>query len=161
MATQHGDIGLLKDPVAQSLLKSTNMAQLAYVWRDGTPRVVPIWFHWDGSELVLGTPPKAPKLQALQNDAPVAVTINSTDWPYKVLSIRGTASVTWVNGVVKEYAQAAERYFGEQGGKDWVNQMGSMSDKMARVAIKPNWVSVLDFESRFPTAVEKLMEGAG
>ena len=36
---------LLDDPVAQELLHSTNLARLAYTWHDGTPRVVPIWFH--------------------------------------------------------------------------------------------------------------------
>ena len=55
MAKQ-GDISLLDDPVAQTLLHSTNLARLAYIWRDATPRVVPIWFHWTGPEIVMGTP---------------------------------------------------------------------------------------------------------
>ena len=57
MPTEQGDLALLDDPVAQELLHSTNLARLAYVWRDETPRVVPIWFHWDGQEIVLGSPP--------------------------------------------------------------------------------------------------------
>ena len=65
MATKQGSFALLDDPVAQELLRSTSPARLAYVWTDGTPRVVPIWFHWNGKEIVLGTPPKAPKVQAL------------------------------------------------------------------------------------------------
>ena len=56
---------LLQDPVAQELLASRIPARLAYVWTDGTPRVVSIWFHWDGTELVMGTLPGAPKLKAL------------------------------------------------------------------------------------------------
>jgi hypothetical protein len=48
MAMRQGDPALLSEPVAQELLQSTTPARLAYVWRDGTPRVVPIWFHWDG-----------------------------------------------------------------------------------------------------------------
>jgi len=54
MATQQGDLALLDDPVAQELLRSTNLAKLAYVWTDGTPRVVPIWFEW-----TVDTPPHA------------------------------------------------------------------------------------------------------
>jgi hypothetical protein len=61
MTTEQGDLALLNDPVAQGLLHSTNLARLAYMWRDGTPRVVPIWFHWDGEEIVLGSPPNAPR----------------------------------------------------------------------------------------------------
>ncbi len=45
MPTKQGDIGLLQEAVAQELLQSKSPAHLAYVWRDGTPRVVPIGFH--------------------------------------------------------------------------------------------------------------------
>jgi hypothetical protein len=98
MPTKPGDLTLLNDPVAQELLHSTIPARLAYVWRDGTPRVVPIWFHWNGTEVVLGTPLKAPKVQALVHNPKVVLTIDSPTWPYKVLQIRGTAQVETVQG---------------------------------------------------------------
>ena len=63
-----GSLELLTDPVAESLLGSAIPARLAYTWMDGSPRVVPIWFHWTGDQFVLGSPPKAPKLQALAAD---------------------------------------------------------------------------------------------
>ena len=44
-------------PVAQQLLQSAIPARLAYTWHDGTPRVVPMWFHWTGEDLVMGAPP--------------------------------------------------------------------------------------------------------
>jgi len=122
MATKQGGLALLTDPVAQELLRSTSPARLAYVWRDGTPRVVPIWFHWSGKEIVLGTPPRAPKVRALSPNAKVALSIDGNTWPYKVLQIRGTAHVETVSGVVPEYALAAERYFGTEQGRAWVKQ---------------------------------------
>ena len=42
---QQGSLELLHDPVAEKLLGSTIPARLAYTWMDGTPRVVPVWFH--------------------------------------------------------------------------------------------------------------------
>src|SRR4051794_23171175 len=57
---------LLGDPVAQQLLESRTLARLAYTWPDGTPRVVPIWFHWTGEVVVMASPPAAPKIRALQ-----------------------------------------------------------------------------------------------
>ena len=153
MATQQGDVALLNDPVAQALLQSAIPARLAYTWLDGTPRVIPIWFHWDGRELVLGTPPKAPKLKALAVHPQVALTIDDTAWPHKVLLIRGTAAVEMVDGVVPEYALAARRYFGDEQGQAWVEQVGSMLSSMARIAIRPAWVGILDFETRFPSAI--------
>jgi nitroimidazol reductase NimA-like FMN-containing flavoprotein (pyridoxamine 5'-phosphate oxidase superfamily) len=77
MATKQGSLALLNDPVAQRLLRSTVPARFAYTWRDGTPRVVPIAFHWNGHEIVLGTPLDAPKVKALREGARVALTIDS------------------------------------------------------------------------------------
>jgi hypothetical protein len=159
MATKQGGLALLNDPVAQELLRSTSPARLAYVWRDGTPRVVPIWFHWSGKEIVLGTPPKAPKVQALSPNAKVALSIDGNTWPYKVLQIRGTAHVETVAGVAPEYALAAERYFGAEQGRAWVKQVGGMFAQMARIVVKPEWVAILDFEKRFPSAIEAAMSG--
>ena len=153
MAAEQGDVALLQDPVAQELLQSTVMARVAYTWLDGTPRVVPIWFHWDGQEIVLGTPAKAPKLQALPTNPQVAVSIDGETWPYKVLLVRGTATVEVQDGVVAEYAAAAKRYFGPEQGAAWVEQIASSGAQMGRVAIRPTWVAVLDFETRFPSAL--------
>ena len=147
-----GDLSCLADPVAQSLLTAAIPARLAYSWTDGTPRVVPIWFHWDGEQVVLGTPARAPKLRALENGAPVAVTIDSNEWPYHVLSIRGTATVERVDGVVPEYAAAAKRYFGDEQGQAWVDQFPS-DVQMWRIGVTPAWANVLDFETRFPSVL--------
>jgi hypothetical protein len=157
MATKQGDLSLLDDPIAQELLRSTTPARLAYVWPDRTPRVVPIWFHWNGHDVVLGTPMKAPKVRALSANPHVALTIDGNVWPYKVLQIRGTARVETVAGVVPEYALAAERYFGAEQGRAWVEQVSRMFPRMARVAVTPSWVAILDFEHRFPSAIEEAM----
>ena len=63
MALKQGDLALLEHPVAKELLASNIPARLAYVSPDGTPRVLPIWFHWDGRQLVMGTQPDAAKLK--------------------------------------------------------------------------------------------------
>ncbi|CAG1769817.1 hypothetical protein BAC2_00601 [uncultured bacterium] len=157
MATQQGSPSMLNDPVAQELLHSTNIAQLAYNWTDGTPRVIPIWFHWTGEEVVFAGPTAAPKFKAIQGQK-VAISINSNTWPYKSLLIRGTARVSIVEGVAQEYAQAASRYFGPEGGESWLNQLGALGIKeTGRVAVKPEWVGIHDFETRWPSAVESAM----
>jgi hypothetical protein len=113
---------------------------------------VPIWFHWDGEEIVMGTPPRAPKLKALKDGDRVAVTIDSTDWPYKALLVRGVASVTRVDGITSEYQQSAIRYFGEEQATAWVSQFPT-DMQMWRIAVRPDEVAILDFESRFPSAL--------
>ena len=102
---------------------------------------------------MLGTPPNAPKVKALAENPKVALTIDDNHFPHKVLLIRGTARLETVEGVVPEYAQAAERYFGLEQGRAWVEQLRGMSPKMVGIAITPEWVGVLDFETRLPSAL--------
>src|SRR6476659_9821467 len=88
MAEESSDTALLDDPVARELLGSTQVARLAYTWTDGTPRVVPIWFHFDGEVISMGTPARAPKLRVLPDRPEVAITIDDERaWPYRALLI--------------------------------------------------------------------------
>src|SRR5215469_6866856 len=137
-----GSLELLDDPVAEKLLSSTIPARLAYTWTDGTPRVVPIWFHWTGEQFVIGSPPKAPKLKALAADSQVALTIDDNAWPYKVLLVRGRAGVELLEDVSPEYAMAATRYFGPEQGPAWVATL--RGKPMARITITPGWAGILD-----------------
>src|SRR5438045_7176195 len=138
MPVKQGSLELLEHAAAKELLQSKIPARLAYIGTDGAPRVVPIWFHWDGRDVVLGTPPRASKVAALRKDPRVALTIDSDQWPHDVLFIRGRARVELVDGVVPEYARSAERYFGEDGGKAWTQQASGLFDQWARIAIRPH-----------------------
>lgn len=142
----------LTDPVAQELLNSNIPARMAYCWHDGSPRVVPTWFHWDGEKVIMCSPPGSPKLRALHDGDPVALTIDSNEFPYKALSIRGSVRVELVSGVPPEYVASATRYFGEQQGAAWVAQFPP-DVAFWRFSVNPELVRILDFESRFPSAL--------
>jgi Pyridoxamine 5'-phosphate oxidase len=151
--TKQGGLELLQHPISKELMQSKIPARLAYVWTDGTPRVVPIWFHWNGKDFVLASPPKAPKLKALARNAKVALTIDDNNFPHKVLLVRGTARMETVEGIVPEYVAAAERYFGREQGEAWVGQLRGMIRSMVRITVTPEWVGILDFQTRFPSAL--------
>jgi hypothetical protein len=101
----------------------------------------------------LGTPPKAPKLKALAKDPRVSLTIDRDTFPHKVLLVRGTARLETIDGIVPEYVMSAERYFGPERGQAWVAQLRNMISSMVRVTITPNWAGLLDFQTRFPSAL--------
>jgi hypothetical protein len=150
---QQGDVSLLQQPAAQALLHSKIPARLAYVWSDNTPRVIPIWFHWNGREIVMATPPKAPKLKALQKNPKVSLTIDDNVFPHKVLLIRGTARMEPVTGIAPEYAAAADRYFSPEQAKAWLDSLRTMISSQVRIIVTPEWVGLLDFQTRFPSAL--------
>ena len=115
MTSRQGSLELLQEPVAQRLLQSSIPARFAYQWTDGTPRVIPIGFHWNGQEIVLGTPMEAPKLKALLDGQTVALCIDTDTMPCQVLEIRGTIRLDVVEGIGPEYALATLRTMGEEG----------------------------------------------
>ena len=111
MPCKQGDLALLQHPACSELLESKIPARLAYIWTDGTPRVIPIWFTGMASEFVMGTPPKAPKLK-LSPRIP-KLRSPSTTTLFLIRCCWSAARHAWnVNGIVPEYAIAAERYFG-------------------------------------------------
>lgn len=160
MVSAQGSLELLNNPVAQELLNSTELAHLAYNWSDGTPRVVPIWFHWNGQEIVVASPPTAPKVKGLSPSAKVALEIVGRTWPSHALMIRGTARVEVVDGVPLEYQASAKRYFGPEQGQAWIGQVDALFPQTARIKITPEWVGIIDFEQRFPSAIENAMADA-
>jgi hypothetical protein len=160
MSIPQGDPRLLDTDIAKRLLNSTIPARLAYIAKDGTPRVIPTWFDWDGSEIVMATYIAGPHVRheparpaALRANPTVAISIDTEEFPPNVLLIRGRASVTEVNGLAKEFERAARRYLGEDGAKSYITEMSKPGVRMARIAVRPTWVGVLDFESRLPSHV--------
>jgi hypothetical protein len=148
----------LDDPVARGLLNSANPARLAYIALDGTPRVVPVGFHWDGVALVIGTVPGSAKVAALEANPDVALTIDTSPpaWPPNVLLIRGTAKVSLVEGVFPEYVAASRKLVPTEQFSEWEAGVRALYDRMARIDVTPTWVTVHDFETRIPQAVEDL-----
>jgi general stress protein 26 len=145
-----GDVRLLDDPIAQRLLASTELARLAYVARDGTPRVLPMLFHWTDEEFVLPTFAGSHKVAALLANPAVAVTIDTAGPPPNVLLLRGRVDVTEVDGILPEYEQAQVRYYGPENAAAAIAEVAKPGVRMVRIALRPSWVGVIDFQTRFP-----------
>jgi hypothetical protein len=152
---------LNEDPFAQELLGSSIPARLAYIALDGTPRAIPIAFHFTGQVFVLATPDIAPKVAALQANPAVALTIDTDGQPPLVLLVRGSASITFVDGVVPEYLEANRRMLPREAWEPFERQVTFLYDRMARIEITPNWAKLLDFQTRAPETVMKLSLAKG
>src|SRR5438093_787409 len=158
-ALPNGDPQLLEHPVAQQLLASTELARLAYIGRDGTPRVVPVGFVWDGRQLIVATFAQSPKLAALRDRPDVAVTIDRAGMPPEVLTLRGRVEVQDVDGVPREYRHMQERYYGAEQAAAAVADLERAGARMAVLRLRPTWVGVLDFQMRLPGAVAAAFSG--
>ena len=153
-----GDVALLATDTAQDLLAANLPARLAFTAADGTPRVVPINFVWNGDELVMSGFAPSRKARAIRSHPDVAVTIDTNEAPPQVLLLRGRADVTESDGLLPEYAQAM-RKGGDEPVAEYLAAVAERAPRMERIALRPSWVGVLDFETRFPGGAPAWMRG--
>ncbi|WP_109472067.1 pyridoxamine 5'-phosphate oxidase family protein [Ornithinimicrobium cavernae] len=151
----------LSEAGAQELLHSGGAAHLAYTGTDGTPRVVPVGFYWTGQEIVVATAATAPKVVALTARPQVALSFTSEPGRARALSVRGTARLTIVDGVVEEYLLAARQSMDAEAAQQFEENVRRTYDRMARIAVTPEWARFYDFGAgRLPGFLQELVERA-
>ena len=148
---------ILTHPYSRELL-NRDVCRLAYVATDGTPRVVPIAFTWNGTEIVMCTPLNAPKLRHLRANPAVALTIDTEVHPPKILLVRGRAVLDTVDGIPDEYLRMNGSYeMTPEQRVEWEAGVRQLYDGMVRIVVRPTWAKLIDFETTLPTAVEELL----
>lgn len=148
---------VLNRPLSQELL-ARDITRLAYVAADGTPRVVPTGFSWNGAEIVMCTSTNAPKLDALRRNPAVALTIDTEVHPPRLLLIRGTAELDLVDGIPDEYMEMNTSYeMTPEQRVEWEAGVRALYDSMVRVVVTPTWAKLIDFETTLPSNVEELI----
>ncbi len=139
--------GELTRPGARDLLTAPRLARLGYLGQDGTPRVVPVGFHWTGHQVVMATAVTAPKVSALYARPDVALTIDAGETPHEArsLSLRGRADVTIVDGVPDEYLAGAAKFLDADAAAEFERNCRAIYGQMARIAVTPGWARYYDF----------------
>lgn len=152
---------VLSQPLAQELLASTTPARLAYVGRDGDPRVVPVGFWWSGSTVVVGTVPAAAKVAAIRAHPRVALTVDTEGFPPKALLVRGAASIEIVDEVPAEYLAGGRKLLDEEQYPAWEAGVRHLYQRMALIRVAPDHAVLLDFETTLPKSVADLVATHG
>lgn len=63
-----------------------------------------------------------------------------------------------VEGLAPEYVAMIRRTMSEEASQALLNEAGRLYPRMTRIFIHPDWVGLLDFETRLPSAVERAIE---
>jgi len=153
---------VLSQPLAQELLER-DVARLAFVAKDGTPRVIPIGIFWNGTEIIMCTAKNARKLRALERNPAVALTIDTEVHPPHVLLVRGEAELDPRDDIPEEYYQASGSYeMTPEQREEWeAGVKATYTDGMVRIVVRPTWARLLDFETTLPIAIQELVDRAG
>ena len=71
------------------LIDAANIAHLATLEADGSPKVDPVWLGREGDRLLVATDRRSRKAQNVERDPRVALSLVSRENPYEQLLIRG------------------------------------------------------------------------
>ena len=123
--------------------------------------MVTVGFYWTGEQFVISTASTAPKVAALSAHPDVALAIDAGGTPEqaRTLSVRGRVDIRIVDGVVEEYLAAARKSMDAEAAAQFEQNCREMYDRMARIAITPQWVRYYDFGAgRMPKFLQELAE---
>ena len=92
------------------LLQKPAFANLATLNPDGSPQVTPVWFDFDGTNLLINTARGRMKDRNLQRDPRVAVSIADPENPYRYVGIQGRVSEMTETGADAHIDKLAKKY---------------------------------------------------
>lgn len=95
--------------------REPHLAKLATINRDGTPHIMPLWYLYDGREIVMITGPGARKVRNIRRDPRVTVCIDRPTPPYAGVVVQGIARLEEV-AYQELAAPLAVRYLGQDAG---------------------------------------------
>jgi hypothetical protein len=148
---------VMTKPIARQLLADEPLLRLAYTAPDGSPRLIPLAYQWDGTSFRIWTIPISAKVRALQRDPRVAVTIDIVGPPPRILFVRGRAELTTVPGVPDGYLEASYRTMPVEVHEGFATQVRALYDEMTVITVTPEWAKLIDFETNAPSAVEQVV----
>jgi PPOX class probable F420-dependent enzyme len=117
-------VSVLPPDVAE-FLKGAHVAALATLRPDGKPHVVPVWYEYDGKEFTISTFRDTQKLHNLQAKGVAALSIFTSELPYRQVTVEGTARAgSLIDNVWRE--RVASRYLGKTAGRAYVSETSDM-----------------------------------
>jgi nitroimidazol reductase NimA-like FMN-containing flavoprotein (pyridoxamine 5'-phosphate oxidase superfamily) len=117
-------------PALRTLVEEAEMLRLAFVDRQGYPRVVPVWFVRIDGAYCIGIGTTSAKWKAMQRNPHVGWVIDGGPrGHYQGVSMRGTAEeVHETSARTRVYEALGRKYFGAANDAEFVNIFGQVDD---------------------------------
>jgi PPOX class probable F420-dependent enzyme len=95
------------------LTEKKALAQLATLMPDGSPHVAPVWFEYDGKNILINTAKGRVKDKNMRRDPRVGIDIIDPDNPFRHLSIRGKVVEITEKGADELIDKLSKKYIGQ------------------------------------------------
>lgn len=113
-------------------------AHLATLNADGTPQVTPIWFDYDGTDIIFNTARGRVKDRNLGRNPRVALSIQDPENGYRYLQIQGDVVDVSEEGADAMIDRLAQKYLGQEK-YPWANP----AEKRVTYRVRPSRVQTM------------------
>jgi PPOX class probable F420-dependent enzyme len=107
------DVAAIPDKYKDLLTGKKAFASLGTVMPDGQPQVTPVWFDWDGKNLMFNSARGRQKDLNVRRDPRVTMTIIDPDNPYRYVEVRGRVTDITQEGAADHIDKMAKKYLGK------------------------------------------------
>lgn len=97
----------------QDLLQKKAFAHLGTLMKDGSPQVTPVWFDYDGTNILINSAKGRLKDKNMRKRPQVALAIADPDNPYRYMQIRGKVIEVTENGADAHIDSLAKKYLNQ------------------------------------------------
>jgi PPOX class probable F420-dependent enzyme len=87
------DLTQARDAHIDRRLRSEPIIWLSSIRPDGRPHIVPVWFWWDGTTILIFSQPEAQKVKNLRHNSRVMLALNTADDGEDVIYLEGEAQL--------------------------------------------------------------------
>ena len=114
----------------RALLSRPLIARLGTIARDGSPYVIPCWFHFDGTRITTRLREKSEAMQHILRDPRIALSIADDAPPYPRVQIVGHAKVLYGPGpIVEPWLSIARENIRTYLGEEALQYLGETVDR--------------------------------
>lgn len=120
------------------ILDKKGFAHWATTGPDGEPHSSPVWYDWDGEQILISQTTQRQKYRNVQKDPRIALSITDPDNPYRYLEVRGEVVSIEIDEDNAFINKMAKKYLGKD-----VYPWHGPGDQRVVVTITPKHTSVM------------------
>ncbi len=126
-----------------SFLTQAPIARLCSHNKDGTIHAAPIWFKYDGGQLLFGTQQDARRIANIKRNPEVTVVIDTEQTPYKGIIVYGRAELDYDN-VISKRVSIFEKYMPRANAEGLAQGLAKLR-KPVIIRVRPSKMTSYDY----------------
>ena len=126
---------MTKDERTEFLLSGTRTGKLAWVGKDGSPHVAPMWFLLDGDDVVFNTHEDSGKAKALRREGRASMVVDDESPPFAFVKMDGPVTFEDDLEMVRDLAtRIGGRYMGPERAEEFGARNGVAGELIVRLS---------------------------